>query len=252
MVFDAGESTHFSSPFSAKHTLNQSAVNLKVGVAIPALNEEKNIGYVLNALNSFGYDNILVIDGLSKDGTLRVASEKGAKIVLQDGRGKGQAIRQVLSKSYLDADMLILMDADGSMSPEEVPRYVEALYRGADVAKGSRFLKGGGTEDMSFLRKVGNNLMTSTVNLFFASKYTDLCYGFVGLSRKAVQVLAPVLESNNFEIETELFIKAKKLGLNIVEVPSWECKRRNGKSKLHSFRDGVQIFKTIAFASFKL
>jgi glycosyltransferase involved in cell wall biosynthesis len=249
MAVNASESTVFLSPFSAKHILHQPPVNLKVGVAIPALNEEKNIGFVLNALNKFGYDNILVIDGLSKDGTLRVASEKGAKIVLQDGRGKGQAIRQVLSKSYLDADVLVLMDADGSMSPVEVPRYVEALYKGADVAKGSRFLKGGGTEDMSSLRKVGNNLMTSAVNLFCSSKYTDLCYGFVGLSRKAIRLLAPVLESNNFEIETELFIKAKKLGLTVVEVPSWEFKRRHGKSNLHSFRDGFKILKTIALAS---
>ena len=128
---------------------------MKVGIAIPAFNEEKNIGAVLNQLNNMGYGNVLVIDGLSKDGTLKVAVENGAKIVLQDGRGKGQAIRQVLSKDYLDTDALVLMDADGSMSAEEVPRFVEALSKGADIAKGSRFIKGGGTYDMTAMRKLG-------------------------------------------------------------------------------------------------
>jgi glycosyltransferase involved in cell wall biosynthesis len=219
--------------------------NCNVGVAIPAFNEEKNIGQVLNRLNNIGYNNILVIDGLSKDGTLKVAQENGAKIVLQDGRGKGQAVRQVLSHHYLDSDVLVLMDADGSMSAEEVPRFVEALQRGADVVKGSRFISGGGSYDMTALRRFGNYLMTSTVNIMCASQYTDLCYGFVAFNRKAIKELAPVLETNNFEIETEVFIKAQKLGLKVVEVPSIEYRRKSGKSNLHTFSDGYKIMKTI-------
>lgn len=251
MVFSSVNSGHVSSKFNLRQLKPVQPFDMRVGIAIPALNEEKNIGHILNRLNNIGFHSILVIDGLSKDGTLKVASENGAKIVLQDGRGKGQAVRQVLNKSYLDADALILMDADGSMCPEEVPRYVQALYDGADVVKGSRFLFGGGTDDMSSLRMAGNRLMTKAVNTIYSARYTDLCYGFVGLNRKAVKALAPVLESNNFEIETEIFIKAKKLGLKVVEVPSWEFKRQNGKSNLHSFRDGFSIFKTIGLASLK-
>ena len=223
--------------------------NYKVGVVIPSLNEEKNIGQVLNRLNKSGFNNVLVIDGLSNDGTRKVAAENGAKIVLQVGRGKGQAVRQVLSNDYLDTDALVLMDADGSMSAEEIPRFVEALAKGTDIAKGSRFIKGGGTHDMSALRRFGNTIMTSVVNFMVCSNYTDLCYGFVALNRKAIHALAPILESNNFEIETELFIKAKKLGLNVVEIPSVEYKRKNGKSNLKTFRDGYKIFRTIVTAS---
>ena len=221
---------------------------MNVGIAIPAFNEEENIGRVLKRLNNVGYQNILVIDGLSNDGTLKVAAENGAKIVLQDGKGKGQAVRQVLSNSYLESDALVLMDADGSMSPEEVPRYVEALHNGADVVKGSRFMEGGGSDDITTMRIIGNKVMTSAVNLFYSSHYTDLCYGFVAFNNKAIRMLAPQLESNNFEIETEMFIKAKKLGLKVVEVPSWEYKRENGKSNLNTFRDGFKIFKTIFLA----
>jgi glycosyltransferase involved in cell wall biosynthesis len=200
---------------------------MKVGIAIPAFNEEKNIGNVLNQLNNMGYENVLVIDGLSKDGTLKVAVEN----------------------DYLDSDVLVLMDADGSMSAEEVPRFVEALAKGADVAKGSRFIDGGGTYDITVMRRFGNTVMTSIVNFVVGSNYSDLCYGFVALNKKAIHALAPILESNNFEIETELFIKAKKLGLNVVEVPSIEYERQHGKSNLNTFRDGCKIFKTIAAAS---
>ncbi|MCW4024995.1 MAG: glycosyltransferase family 2 protein [Candidatus Bathyarchaeota archaeon] len=224
-------------------------LDLSIGVAIPAFNEEKNIGDVLTQLTGLGLDNILVIDGLSADGTLKVAEKNGAKIVLQDGRGKGQAIRQVLKNEYLDSDVLVLMDADGSMSPEEVPRFVAAIKDGADVVKGSRFISGGKTYDMTFLRRFGNTIMTSFVNFVCSSNYTDLCYGFVALNKKAVRALAPVLETNGFEIETEVFIKAKKLGLKVVEVPSIEYERKSGKSNLKTFRDGYKILKTIAIAS---
>ena len=111
------------------------------------------------------------------------------------------------------------MDADGSMSPEEVPRFIEALRNGADVVKGSRFVEGGGSYDMTTMRMFGNKLITLLVNFISQTQYTDICYGFVAFNKKALEKLAPTLESNNFEIETEMFIKADKLGLNIVEVP---------------------------------
>jgi len=220
-------------------------LDLSVGVVIPAFNEEKNLGDVLCQLRSAGYRNILVVDGLSKDGTLQIAAKNGARIVLQQGRGKGQAIRQALENDYLDADVLVLMDADGSMSPAEIPSFVEALHNGADVVKGSRFIAGGGSHDMTALRRFGNTIMTMSVNFLWSARYTDICYGFVALSRKAIQSLSPILESDRFEIEAEILIKAKKLGLNVVEVPSVEYLRKNGKSKLHSFRDGVKIFQII-------
>ncbi|MCW4005714.1 MAG: glycosyltransferase family 2 protein [Candidatus Bathyarchaeota archaeon] len=217
-----------------------------VGVVIPTLNEEKNIGEVLSELKSLGYGNVLVIDGKSHDDTSKVASKNGAKVVLQIGKGKGSAVRQVLSNGYLDVDALVLMDADGSMDPKEIPVFIEALASGADVAKGSRFLKDAYTHDMSALRRFGNTLMTSVVNMFWPqANYTDLCYGYAAFNKRAVETLAPVLESDNFEIETELFIKSLTSGLVVKEVPSVEYERKNGTSNLRTFRDGFKIFKTI-------
>ncbi len=221
-------------------------VNIKVQVVIPALNEERNIAEVLCRLRELGYDDLLVIDGNSKDHTAEVAAANGAKVVLQKGKGKGNAIKQILKECSPDLDALVLMDADGSMSAEEIPLFMEALVAGADVAKGSRFIKGGSTYDMSLLRKFGNKLMTNTVNFLWSSDYTDLCYGYFVLGKQAIQKLAPVLKSDHFEIETEIFIKALKEGLVVKEVPSTEYARKNGQSNLHSFRDGFKILKTIA------
>ena len=223
--------------------LTQATIN--VGVVIPTLNEEKNIGEVLSKLKSLGYNNILVIDGNSKDGTIEVATTNGAKVISQTGKGKGAAIRQVLNNNYLNVDALVFMDADGSMAPEEIPAFVEALNSGADVVKGSRFLKGGRTHDMTALRRFGNKVMMFIVNFLCSAKYTDLCYGYMAFNRHAIASLSPILESENFEIETEILIKALNLNLVVTEVPSIEYERKNGTSNLNTFKDGFKIFRTI-------
>ena len=130
----------------ATRTQEPSIIN--VGVVVPTLNEEKNIEDVLFNLKNNGYYNILVIDGMSKDKTAKIATRNGAKVVFQKGKGKGNAIKQGLNNEYLDADAIIMIDADGSMDPKEIPSFVEALCSGADIVKGSRFIKGGYSYDM--------------------------------------------------------------------------------------------------------
>ncbi|TRZ53365.1 MAG: glycosyltransferase [Dehalococcoidia bacterium] len=216
-----------------------------IRVVIPALNEEKNLESLLIELKALGYLDVIVIDGKSIDQTFEVAKKHGAKVILQNGRGKGDAVRQVLNNDYMDVDALVLMDADGSMDPKEIPFFVKSLKSGADIVKGSRFLNGGYTHDINFLRRIGNGIFTSTVNLFFSTKYSDLCYGFMVFNRRSVELMSPLLKSQNFEIETEILIKAKKLGLKVIEVPSTEFKRKNGKSNLNTFKDGFKILQTI-------
>jgi glycosyltransferase involved in cell wall biosynthesis len=232
-------------PISKGFTKVSRFTPLNVGIVIPALNEEKNIEEVLCRLRDFGYNNVLVIDGQSKDNTAKVAEKHGAKVVLQAGQGKGSAIRQVLSNRYFDVDALVLMDADGSMDPAEIPAFIEALNSGADIAKGSRFLEGGRTYDMDATRRFGNLILMFVLNFLWSSNYTDLCYGYAVFNKHAVETLAPVLESDGFEIETEIFIKALDLGLAVKEVPSVEYERKYGVSNLHAFKDGFRILKTI-------
>jgi len=218
--------------------------NSDVTVIIPTLNEEKSIAEVIRELNQMGY-GVLVVDGNSGDRTVEIAKEFGASVVVQDGRGKGGALRQAFNHDDLDCGVVVMMDADGSMDPKEVPLFIEALDSGADLVKGSRFLPYGYSEDMSLIRRIGNRFFLLLVNWFWSANYTDLCYGFGAFRRDAIEKLCPYLKSTNFEIETEVFIKAKKLGLEVVEVPSIEFRRRHGKSNLCTFRDGFRILKTI-------
>ena len=224
---------------------NKNLGGLKVGVVIPTLDEEKNIGSVVRRLKALSFHDVLVVDGNSRDRTRQVARDCGARVIVQDGLGKGNALRQVFNNGHVDADVYVLIDADGSMRPVEVDRMLEGIVSGSDLVKGSRFIRGGYTYDMTFVRRFGSAIIVMLFNLIWGTRFTDLCYGFIALTAESVKKLAPLLEANGFEIETEMIIKANKLGLRIKEVPSTEFKRKNGQSKLNSFRDGLQILRTI-------
>jgi glycosyltransferase involved in cell wall biosynthesis len=236
----------FQTQSFCNNTFDSRLKYMNVGVIIPALNEGKNIRDVLYKLDSLGFNNVLVIDGKSNDDTIEVASKHGATVVLQHGKGKGDAIRQVLNNNFFNVDALVLMDADGSMNPEEIPSFIEALKSGADVVKGSRFLKGGYTYDMTPMRRFGNKILTEIVNFLWpGARFTDSCYGFVVLNKRAIQCVAPTLKAQGFEVEIETLTRALEMGLTVKEVPSIEYKRKNGTSNLNAFKDGLKIFKTI-------
>jgi glycosyltransferase involved in cell wall biosynthesis len=209
---------------------------------IPALNEAENLPHVLGTLPSDTYELVLV-DGRSTDGTSTVARAHypTVRIVGQPGRGKGDALRAGFAAC--SGDVIVMMDADGSTDGAEIERFVAALLEGADYAKGSRFMQGGGSEDITFLRREGNRLLCRLVNRLYRTSYTDLCYGYNAFWRSALPAIAP--DCGGFEVETLLNVRAAKAGLRVVEVPSVERLRIHGKSKLHPVRDGLRVLRTI-------
>ena len=221
--------------------------NSCVTVIIPTLNEEENIAEVIHELKHLGFLNLLIIDGNSQDRTVTIAKKLGVKVIHQNGKGKGNALRQAFSHNRQngDYDVVVIMDADGSMNPKEIFSLIEALKERVDLVKASRFMLQGYSNDMSLVRRIGNTLFVLLVNSFWSANYTDLCYGFAAFSKGAIEKLYPHLKSTNFEIETEMFIKAKKLELKVVEVPSVELRRKHGKSNLNAVKDGFRILKTI-------
>ncbi|MGC8568356.1 MAG: glycosyltransferase family 2 protein [Candidatus Micrarchaeia archaeon] len=216
-----------------------------ISVVIPTLNEEGNIGEAIKEvkkeLERYGYRyEIIVVDGHSTDKTVEIAKSLGAKI-LYDSVGKGSALRKGMEKAK--GDIIISMDADLSNKPNELRLLISGIEIGYDICMGSRFIVGGGTEDMPLFRKFGNKVFVMLVNLFFRTNYTDLCYGYRGFRKGIIKKLG--LKEDKFGIETEISIKAAKLGLKVLEVPSFEKKRGSGTGKLRSFRDGYAILKTI-------
>ncbi|MBS7633144.1 glycosyltransferase [Candidatus Bathyarchaeota archaeon] len=229
----------------------EKAEHRSVTIIIPTLNEGKNIARVIRELKHLGFSNLLVIDGNSNDETVKIAEELGVTVIRQNGKGKGEALRQAFGYNGLNGNLVVIMDADGSMNPKEVFSFVKALEYGADLVKGSRFMPGGNSEDMTLIRRIGNSLFVLLTNLMCSTNYTDLCYGFAAFKRDAIERLYPYLQSKNFEIEAEIFIKAKKIGLKIVEVPSIELRRVYGKSNLRAYKDGFRILKVILHEAFR-
>jgi glycosyltransferase involved in cell wall biosynthesis len=214
----------------------------KVTVVIPAMNEAENLPHVLPRIPNWVYEVVLV-DGHSTDETVAVAHKlwPGIRVVTQEGRGKGSALRTGFAAAT--GDIIVMLDADGSTNPAEIPAFIGALLAGADFVKGSRFMQGGGTSDMTLLRRFGNWGFTMSVRVLFGGSFSDLCYGYNAFWRKVVDGLE--LDAEGFEVETMMNVRALYHGLRVAEVPSFEEDRVYGESNLRTFPDGWRVLKTI-------
>ena len=216
--------------------------HISISVIVPTRNEAPNLQYVLPHLPAYIHEVILV-DGHSTDDTIAEAQRlrPDIRVVEQVGKGKGDAIKAGLACAT--GDIVVLLDADGSADPLEIPRFVNALLAGNDFAKGSRFLKGGGNHDITWIRRAGNYGLTWLVNILFNARFTDLCYGYNAFWKHCVDYLN--IDSDGFEIETLINIRMHVSGLKIAEVPSVEYQRIHGYSNLNATRDGMRILKLI-------
>ncbi len=214
-----------------------------VSVIIPAKNEALNLPLVLSALPD-GLHEVIVVDGRSSDGTAEVAlsCRDDVRVITQEGRGKGDGLRCGFEAAT--GDILVMLDADGSADPAEIPDFVRRLLDGADFAKGTRFVAGGGSSDITTLRKIGNSVLVGTVNRLFGAAYTDLCYGYNAFWRHCLPLME--IDCTGFEIETLINIRVCRAGLDVREVPSFEHDRIHGQSNLRTFRDGLRVLRTIA------
>src|SRR5947209_1822373 len=213
-----------------------------ISVVIPTLNEARNLPHVLPDLPDI-VSEVVLVDGGSKDNTILVAKELRPDICIlrQTGKGKGNALMEGFIAST--GDIIVMMDADGSHDPREILLFVDALMKGADFAKGSRFIHDGASEDFTWIRQFGNSLINLLANACFRVQFTDLCYGYNAFWRRCLPYLD--IDCPGFEVEALMNIRAHKANLKVKEVPSFEAVRLFGESKLKAFRDGWRIVKTI-------
>ncbi len=236
--------------------LSNEVPGARVSVVIPTLNEARNLPHVLARLPP-GIHEVILVDGYSADDTLQVARRHRpeVRIVMQTRKGKGNAL--ACGFAVATGDIIAMIDADGSADPSEIPRFVQALLNGADFAKGTRFAKGAGSNDITRLRSLGNRMLCALVNICYDTKYTDLCYGFNVFWRRILPVFEidtaeqPAADRNGriwgdgFEVDTLLNIRIAKAALRVAEVPSFEHSRIHGVSNLNAFSDGLRVLRTI-------
>jgi glycosyltransferase involved in cell wall biosynthesis len=214
-------------------------------VIIPTLNEAENLPLVLPYFPMNWVDEVILVDGQSVDGTVEIAKKllPTIKVVMEKQAGKGAALQAGYEAAT--GKILIVLDADGSHDPREIPRYVVALMEGADFVKGSRFAPGGGTTDMPRYRRWGNAFFVLSVNVLFGATFTDLCYGYHAFWKYCLDSIE-LPDANGFEIDTVLYIGALRKRLRIMEVPSFEGFRFYGTGKLKTIPDGFRVLRSIA------
>ena len=220
----------------------------RVMVLLPTLDEAEGIAEVVpriptEALEAMGWDaHVLVVDGGSEDETIAIAESFGCSTIQQRGKGKGAAMRQGFSTFLASGDdALVMLDADGTYHPEEIPQFLKALDR-ADVAIGDR-LKGKMDPDaMTQINYFGNHLLTWCAVALYGVPLNDLCSGYWAFSRHSISLLK--LNSMRFEIEAEMYTSCALEELELAHIPI-RYSRRLGVAKLGSVRDGWNILRKL-------
>lgn len=214
----------------------------EVCILIPTLNEGKTIGGMVQEFKSMGFSDILVIDGHSTDDTVKKAQNAGAKVVLQSGTGKGQAVNQAFS--IIQNKYVVMIDGDGTYLPEEVNKILEPVITGiAEHVIGNRFAnyqKGAFTG----LNLFGNRILNKIFGFAYGIWLEDILSGYRAFTNNAIKQID--LNRTGFEVETEITVECVKKDLKIVEVPITYLARVSGAAtKLRPLRDGFRIASTI-------
>jgi glycosyltransferase involved in cell wall biosynthesis len=217
-----------------------------ITVLICTLNEENSLPYVLPAIPDW-VDEILLVDGHSVDATVETAKKlcPRIRVIYQLGKGKGDALKMGINEAK--SEIIVTLDADGATDPGEIMNFIKLLMDGYDFAKGSRFLNS--TPVMPLHRKFGNWVLTTTSNILFNTKYTDICSGYNAFRKEAIKKVH--LVSDGFNMEQEMNVKIKKARLRVIEVACQDNGRRGGVSKTRAVKQGLIDLFTIIRERFR-
>ena len=219
---------------------------MKVSLVIPTLEEAGCIEQVLSQVPKNCADEILIVDAYSKDGTADIVRKLGYNVVMQEGRGFGDAFSLGVSKAT--GDIIILMDGDGSHNPADIPKLVEKIKEGYDYVMASRYCKGSRSYDDTMVRHLGNKSFTFLISFFHRMKITDSLYLFTAIRKNVFDKIS--IKSKGFEYCVEILVKVHKAGFKMAEIPSIERKRYSGYSKVKSMKHGlkilIEIFKSMS------
>lgn len=210
---------------------------MKISIVIPAYNEQKRIGKVLNDIKKFKLPIIVVDDG-STDNTFSIAKRSGAKVLRRKinlGGSKGAALKTGIEFAFDNGmDAVILMDSDGQHLANDLPKFIEALEKGFDVVLGNRNF----SMDAPLIRFLGNKIASVLINFLFGIYISDVICGFRAITKKAFNKIK--WESLNYAVETEMVIKLSKTDLKYCEVPVTTI--YHDKVKGVTIIDGINTF----------
>jgi len=229
---------------------SQASTPDRITVVIPTLNESATVADIIRRAKPYSSD-ILVVDGHSSDDTILIATEMGARIVFDHGKGKGEAIRTAIQ--HIDREITVFIDADGSHDPDDIPAIVQPILDNkADHVSGSRLIGGsselhGGFDEC--FRLMGSSFITACINNRFKVRLSESQNGFRAIRTEVLRSLD--LREDITTIEQEMIIKTLKKGYRMSEVPSHEHARKAGSSKINirkvAFRYVYSMIKYLYF-----
>jgi len=214
---------------------------------IPAKHEEESLPQVLNEMKDYECSIIIILEK-SDIKTINSIKSFNCKILYQSGYGFGNALIEGMNS--VKTDYTCIFNADGSFDPKYLNEMLNLCKENKDFVFASRYMKEGGSDDDTFLTKIGNFIFSTIGNIFFSLNLSDILFTFLLGKTESFKKL--YLKSNDFCLCVEMPIKAKRLGMNIIDTPSYERKRIAGQKKVNEFKDGFKILTYIVKSFFKI
>jgi len=212
-----------------------------VCIFIPTLNESHTIGGLIDEFKTLGFSNILVMDGHSKDNTADIARKAGANVVMQTGKGKGQAVIQAFDT--IDSPYVIMIDGDGTYLPDEVHLFIEAFEQGAGHIIGDRFANPG-KGAFTRLNSFGNKILNKMFGFAYGGWLSDILSGYRGFTSETISMM--LLSQTGFGIETEMTVECVRNEVDIKVIPiNYLARAEAAVTKLNPLTDGLRIGRTI-------
>ena len=203
---------------------------------IPAKKESASLPKVLEEIKNYECKVIIILENTDTE-TINAAKNFNCKIIHQSDKGYGNALIEGMSN--VETEYLCIFNADGSFNPKYLNEMLTACRNNLDFVFASRYMNGGGSDDDTFLTKVGNFIFSTIGNIFFSLRLSDILYTFLLGKTESFKKLD--LKSKNFCLCVEMPIKARRKKMNFIDMPNYERERIAGKKKVNEFQDGFKI-----------
>lgn len=214
---------------------------MKVTLLIFTWDEIDGMRAIMPQIKKEWYDQLIIVDGGSTDGTIEYAKEHGYYLFVQKERGAGAAFIEAMEK--VTGDVVITFSPDGNSDPERIPPLIEKMKEGYDIVIVSRYLNGAKSYDDDIVTAFGNKIFTGTVKLLFGAEITDLLVMYRAFKTETIKGLG--LNTKTVAWGTQLLIRAVKQNLRIGEIPGDEPARIGGVRKMHPLKNGVREISMI-------